>query len=169
MNQSGLLQSKIVEAHEELWRKVVEVRSGLPAPYGTVLGLWFSILSIQELVDLREKRDFQFSAKNAEFINLATNYSVELIRPYVREHLWRMARGRIRFAFRLLVLFSSDTPAKSELIHWPEDGLVVQNLRTAFSEQELERFNYSDPAAFQEISDLWDTRIIAEIHKALLD
>lgn len=169
MNRSELLQSKIVEAHDELWRKIVEVRSDLPAPYGAVLGLWFSIFSIQELVDLRKKPDCQFSAKNAEFIDLVTNYNIDLIRPYVREHLWKMARGRIRFAFRLLFLFSADTTAESELIHWPEDGLIVQNLQTAFSKQELERFNYSDPGAFREISDLWDTRIIAGIHKALLD
>ena len=80
-----------------------------------------------------------------------------------------MAAGRITFTLRLLLLFSTDTPNPVELTNWPEDELVRRHLQTAFSEQELERFNYSQPGTFMEITDLWEARILAGIKKALLD
>ena len=70
---------------------------------------------------------------------------------------------------RLLLLFSADTPNPLELTNWPEDELIRQHLQTAFTEQELERFNYSQPGTFKKITDLWEARILADIKKALLD
>ena len=80
-----------------------------------------------------------------------------------------MARGRFSFALRLLAIFSTDAREQTSLTNWPEDELIAQHLRTAFSKDELERFNYSDPAVYGDILDLWDARIIAGIKKALFD
>ncbi len=78
-----------------------------------------------------------------------------------------MAASRITFTLRLLLLFSTDTPNPVELTNWPEDELVRHHLQTAFTQQELERFNYSQPGTFKEITDLWDARIVAQIKKTL--
>ena len=169
MNQSELLQSKVVEAHDEVWKKILGVRSHLPSPYSTVLGLCFTILSVDELIKFREKPEFQFSITDPEFLNLITEYNLDLIRPYIDERLWAMARGRISFAFRLLTIFSSESKSRTGLDHWPEDKLVVEHLRTAFSNEELERFSYSTIGTFREILDLWESRIATEIRKALLE
>ena len=169
MNQSELLQSKVVEAHDELWRTVVRLRGGLPAPYDAVLSLWFTILTPQELVAMRGRPQHQFSTQDTKWLNLVKGINLDLIRPYIDENLWSMARGRIGFAFRLLMLFSTDNPTQTELTNWPEDRLIVQNLLTTFSQEELERFSYSTPGTFRNILDLWDSRILAEIKKGLFD
>ena len=70
---------------------------------------------------------------------------------------------------RLLLLFSTDIPNPIELTNWPEDELIRQHLQTAFTEQEIERFNYSQPGTYKEITDLWEDRIITEVKKALFN
>ena len=168
MTQSELLRSRIIDAHEKLWERIVEIKGNLPSPYGTVLG-FFAILTPKELEAAKGKSDFQFSTADKAFVEVIDDRKLNLIRPYVDDTLWQMAKGRIAFAMRLLILFSTDTPNPVELTNWPEDKLVVQHLRTAFTLKELEQFNYSQPGTFTEIVDLWETRIVAEIKKALFD
>ena len=169
MHQSELLQSKVIEAHEELWRKVVGIRRELPSPYSTVLGLFFSILTPEELVKARGKSEFQFSMEDEAFIDLMNEYNLDLIRPYIDNHLWEMATARIRFAMRLLILFSVDNKMQVELTSWPEDQTIVESLLTTFSQEELERFSYSHPGTFREILNLWESRVLAETKKALFE
>ena len=169
MNQSELLQSRVIEAHEELWRRIIGVRRELPSPYGTVLGLFFSILTPQELVRAQEKAEFQYSIEDEAFRNLMNEYNLDLIRPYIDSHLWEMAAARIRFTMRLLILFAADNKMQVELTGWPEDQTIVESLRTTFSQEELERFSYSHPGTFREILSLWESRILAEIKKALFE
>ena len=168
MNQSELLQSKIIDAHEKLWGRIIEVKNGLPSPYSTALGL-FLILTPRELEEAKQRSEFQFSTGDEAFKSVMDNRDLDLIRPYIEDHLWQMARARIAFGMRLLILFSRDTPNPVELTNWPEDKLVVQHLLTSFSPKELEQFNYSQPGTFKEIVELWDERMLAEIKKALFD
>ena len=167
MTQSEFLQTKVVQAHDELWRKINGLRTDLPSPYGTVVGLWFSVLTPQELLAFKEKPENQFSLQDAKFLRVVKEYNIDLIRPYVDEQLWRMAGARIRFTIRLLQLFSTDTSDQNALVQWPEDEIVVQNLLEAFSKEELERFSYSTPGTFQQIMRLWDSRIIDKIRNGL--
>ena len=43
MNQSELLQSKVIDAHAMLWERIVRIGHNVPRPYNGVLGL-FSLL-----------------------------------------------------------------------------------------------------------------------------
>ena len=168
MDRSELLRSKIMDAHEKLWERIVEIKGDLPMPYGAVLGL-FLLLTPKELEEAKGKPDYQFSTYDEAFLEMVDDHSLELIRPYIDETLWKIAKSRIAFAMRLLFLFSADTRNPVELTNWPEDELVRQHLRTPFTEKELEQFNYSRPGIFKDIVDLWEARIIAEIKKALFD
>ena len=169
MNRSEILQARIIKAHEMLWERIVEIGHNIPNPYSGVLGL-FLFLSPVELEAAKINSDRQFSTADAELRKLVDASQLDLLaRPYVDDALWVMAAGRIAFTLRLLLLFSTDTPNPVELTTWPEDELVRRHLQTSFTEQELERFNYSQPGAFKEITDLWEARILADIKKALLD
>ena len=169
MNQSELLQSKIIDAHEKLWERIVEIGHNVPSPYSKMLGL-FLLLSPAELEAEKRNPELQFSTADEAFRELVDGNKLDLlVRPYIDDTLWEMATGRIVFTLRLFVLFSTDTPNPVELTNWPEDILVRQHLQTVFTEQELERFNYSQPGTFKQITDLWEGRIVAEIKKALFD
>ena len=169
MNQSELLQSRIIDAHEKLWERIVEIGHNVPSPYSKILGL-FLLLSPAELEAEKGNPELQFSTADEVFRELVDGNKLDLlVRPYIDDTLWEMATGRIAFTLRLLVLFSTDTPNPVELTNWPEDILVRQHLQTVFTEQELERFNYSQPGTFKQITDLWEARIVAEIKKALFD
>ena len=167
MNRSELLQSRIIDAHEKLWARIVEISRDLPNKYRNALGL-FQVLTPKEMETAKANREFQFSTTDEAFGEVLNDRNLELIRPYIDDSLWEMARGRVSFSIRLLILFSTDTPNPVELTNWPEDKLVKQHLSSAFTQQELERFNYSQPGTLKEILDLWETRIIAEIKKGLL-
>ena len=169
MKLSETLQGRIIQAHEMLWEKVVEIGHNVPSPYSKAMGL-FSLLSPEELEAEKKNPDIQFSIRDNTFRELVDRSTLDrLMRPYIDDTLWEMAAGRITFTLRLLLLFSTDTPNPVQLTNWPEDELVRRNLQTAFTEQELERFNYSQPGTFKEITDLWEARILADIKKALLD
>ena len=169
MNRSEILQARIIEAHEMLWQRIVEIGHNVPSPYIGVLGL-FSLLSPEELEAQKMNSELQFSIADEAFRQLVDASQLDLLaRPYIDGTLWEMVAGRIAFTLRLLLLFSTDTPNPVELTNWPEDDLIRHHLQTAFTEQELERFNYSQPGTFKEITDLWETRILADIKKALLD
>ena len=169
MNRSGLLQSRIIDAHEKVWARIVEIGHNVPNPYSEVLRL-FSFLSPEELEKAKKKPEFRFSIADKTFGELVDGSGLDLLaRPYIDDSLWEMAEGRIALTLRLLTLFSTDTPNPLELTNWPEDELVRRHLQTVFTEQELERFNYSEPGTFKEITDLWEARIVAEIKKALFD
>ena len=169
MNRSELLQSRIIDAHEKLWERIVDIGHNVPSPYDRVVGL-FVLLSPAELEAEKGNPELQFSIADEAFRQLVNASQLDLLaRPYIDGTLWEMAAGRIIFTLRLLLLFSTDTPNPVELTNWPEDELVRRHLQTAFTEQELERFNYSQPGTFKEITDLWETRILADIKKALLD
>ena len=169
MNQSELLQSRTIDAHAMLWERIVAIGHNVPSPYSGVLAL-FSLLSPEELEAEKRNPEHQFSTTDQTFRELVDRSRLDLLaRPYVDDTLWEMAAGRIVFTLRLLLLFSTDTPNPVELTNWPEDELVRRHLQTAFTEQELERFNYSQPGTFKEINDLWEARILAEIKKALFD
>ena len=169
MNRSELLQSRIIDAHEKLWERIVDIGHNVPSPYDRVLGL-FVFLSPAELEAEKGNPELQFSTADEAFRELVDGSGLDLLaRPYIDGTLWEMAASRITFTLRLLLLFSTDTPNPVELTKWPEDELVRQHLQTAFTEQELERFNYSQPGTFKEITDLWEARILADIKKALLD
>ncbi len=167
MNQSELLQSKVIDAHAMLWERVVRIGHNVPLPYSPVLG-FFSLLSPAELEAQKRNPEHQFTTADQKFRALVDQSQLDpLERPYVDDTLWEMAASRITFSLRLLLLFSTDTPNPVELTNWPEDELVIRHLQTAFTEQELERFNYSQPGTFKEITDSWDARIVAQIKKAL--
>ena len=169
MNRSKILQARIIKAHEMLWERIVEIGHNVPSPYSGVLGL-FLLLSPAELEAEKMNSELQFSTADEAFRKLVDASQLDLFaRPYIDGTLWEMAAGRITFTLRLLLLFSTDTPNPVELTNWPEDELVRRHLQTAFTEQELERFNYSQPGTFKEITDLWEARILADIKKALLD
>ena len=169
MNRSEILQARIIKAHEMLWERIVEIGHNVPSPYSGVLGL-FSLLSPEELEAEKMNSELQFSIADEAFRQLVDASQLDLLaRPYIDGTLWEMVAGRIAFTLRLLLLFSTDTPNPVELTNWPEDELVRRHLQTAFTEQELERFNYSQPGTFKEITDLWETRILADIKNALLD
>ena len=169
MNRSELLQARIIKAHEMLWERIVEIGHNVPSPYTGVMGL-FLFLSPEELEAEKNNPELQFSTKDDTFRELIAQSTLDrLTRPYIDDALWEMAAGRIAFTLRLLLLFSTDTPNPIQLTNWPEDELVRRHLQTAFTEQELERFNYSQPGTFKEITDLWEARILADIKKALLD
>ena len=169
MNQSELLQSRIIDAHEKLWERIVGINGNIPNPYSGVLGL-FVLLTPTELEAAKRKPELQFSTADKAFMELVDGSKLDLlVRPYIDNTLWEMATGRIAFALRLLMLFSTDTPNPVELTNWPEDILVRRHLQTVFTEQELEQFNYSQPGTFKQITDLWEDRIVAGVKKALLD
>ena len=169
MNRSEILQARIIKAHEMLWERIVGIGHNVPNPYSGVVG-FFLLLSPAELEAEKMNSELQFSADDEAFRKLVDASQLDpLARPYIDSTLWEMAAGRIAFTLRLLLLFSTDTPNPVELTNWPEDELVRRHLQTAFSEQELERFNYSQPGTFMEITDLWEARILADIKKALLD
>ena len=169
MNQSEMLQARIIKAHEMLWEKIVNIEHNVPSPYGGVLGS-FLILSPVELETEKRNPNLQFSTADQAFRELVDGSRLDLLaRPYIDDTLWEMAAGRIAFTLRLLILFSTDTPNPVELTNWPEDELVRRHLQTAFTDQEIERFNYSQPGTFKEITDLWEARIVAEIKKVLFD
>ena len=168
MNRSELLQSRRIEAHEKLWENIVEIRGKVPNPYGIALGL-FAILTPAELEAAKRKPELQFSTDDKVFRELVDGSKLDLVRPYIDDTLFEMATGRIAFALRLLILFSTDTPNPVELTNWPEDILVKSHLQTVFTVKEIEQFNYSQPGTFDQIIDLWEARIVAEIKKALLD
>ena len=169
MNRSKILQARIIKAHEMLWERIVEIGHNVPSPYSGVLGLSL-LLSPAELEAEKMNSELQFSTADEAFRKLVDASQLDLLaRPYIDGTLWEMAAGRITFTLRLLLLFSTDTPNPVELTNWPEDELVRRHLQTAFTEQELERFNYSQPGTFMEITDLWEARILAGIKKALLD
>ena len=168
MNRSELLRSRIIDAHERLWQRIVEINGNLPSPYGPALGL-FLFLTPKELEAAKGNPDCQFSTADEAFLEAVDDHKLELIRPYIDVTLWQMVIGRIAFAKRLLYLFSTDTPNLVELTNWPEDKLVRQHLQTTFTQNELEQFNYSQPGTYHEIVELWNLRIIAEIKKALFD
>ena len=48
MNQSELLQSRIIDANAILWERIVAIGHNVPSPYSGVLAL-FSLLSPEEL------------------------------------------------------------------------------------------------------------------------
>ena len=167
MNQSELLQSKVIDAHAMLWERVVRIGHNVPLPYSGILG-FFHLLSPAELEVQKRNPEHQFTTADQTFRELVDQSQLDpLERPYVDGTLWEMAASRIAFTLRLLLLFSTDTPNPVELTNWPEDELVRRHLKTAFTEQEIERFNYSQPGTFREITDLWDARIVAQIKKAL--
>ena len=169
MNQSEILQARIIDAHEKLWERIVQIEHNIPSPYSGAL-LSFLILSPAELETAKRNPEIQFSTADEAFRELRDGRQLDLrTRPYIDDTLWEMAAGRIAFTLRLLILFSTDTPNPVELTNWPEDELVRQHLQTVFTEQELERFNYSQPGTFKEITDLWEARIVTEIRKALFD
>jgi len=162
-----LLQSRIIDAHEKLWERIVDIGHNVPSPYGGILAL-FSLLTPEELAAGKRKPETQFSTADTAFGKLVDGSTLDLLtRPYIDDALWEMATSRIAFTLRLLLLFSTDTPNPVELTYWPEDALVRRQLQTAFTEQECERFNYSQPGTFREITDLWEERIVAQIKKAL--
>ena len=167
MNRSELLQARIIDAHEKLWERIVDIGHNVPSPYDGVLAL-FALLSPAELEAEKRNPELQFSRADEAFRELVDKTELDLLsRPYIDDALWQMAAGRISFTLRLLFLFSIDTPDPIELTNWPEDELVRQHLQTVFTEQELERFIYSQPGTFKQITDLWEARIIAGIKKAL--
>ena len=167
MNRSELLQSRIIDAHEKLWERIVDIGHNVPSPYDRVMAL-FVFLSPAELEAEKANPELQFSRADEAFRELVDGTGLNLFsRPYIDDTLWQMAAGRIAFTLRLLFLFSTDTPNPIELTTWPEDELVRQHLQTVFTEQELERFNYSQPGTFKQITDLWEARITAGIKTAL--
>ena len=167
MNRSELLQSRIIDAHAMLWERIVAIGHNVPNPYSGVLGL-FSFLSPAELEEEKRNPERQFSTADQKFRELVDRSQLDLLaRPYVDDTLWEISGSRIAFTLRLLLLFSTDTLNPVELTNWPEDELVRRHLQTTFTEQELERFNYSQPGTFDEITDLWNARIVAQIKKAL--
>lgn len=169
MNRSELLQARIIDAHENLWERIIAIRHNIPSPYNGVLGL-FILLSPSELAAEKKKPKRQFSTHDETFRTFVEASTLDLrIRPYIDDTLWDMAVGRIAFSMRLLLLFSTDIPNPIELTNWPEDELIRQHLQTAFTEQEIERFNYSQPGTYKEITDLWEDRIITEVKKALFN
>ena len=169
VNRSEILQARIIDAHEKLWERIVEIGHNVPSPYSEALGL-FLLLSPAELEAEKRNPELQFSTADEAFMELVDGSQLDFLsRPYIDDTLWEMAAGRIAFALRLLILFSTDTPNPVELTNWPEDELVRQHLQTVFTEQELERFNYSQLGTFKEITGLWEARIVAEIKKALFD
>ena len=169
MNRSELLQARIIDAHEKLWERIVAIGHNVPSPYSGVLGL-FIVLSPEELAAEKRKPESQFSTADETFRKFVDTSTLDLrIRPYIDDTLWEMAAGRIAFSLRLLLLFSTDTPNPVELTNWPEDELVRRCLQTAFTEQELEKFNYSQPGMFKEITDTWEARIMTEVKKALFN
>ena len=169
MDQSEILQVRIIDAHEKLWERIVYIGHNVPSPYSKVLGL-FEFLSPAELEAAKRNPELQFSTADEAFRELVDGSILDLLpRIYIDDTLWQMAAGRIAFTLRLLLLFSTDTPNPVELTNWPEDELVRQHLQTVLTKQELERFNYSQPGTFKEITDLWEARIVAEIKKALFE
>ena len=169
MNRSEILQARIIKAHEMLWERIVEIGHNVPRPYTGVMAL-FPFLSPEELEAEKNNPEIQFSIKDDTFRELIARSTLDpLMQPYVDDTLWEKAAGRIAFTLRLLLLFSTDTPNPVQLTNWPEDELVRRHLQTAFTKQELERFNYSEPGTFKAITDLWEARILADIRKALLD
>ena len=169
MNQSEILQARVIDAHEKLWERIVEIGHNVPSPYSGILGL-FLLLTPSELATEKRKPEIQFSTADNTFRELVDSSVLDLlIRPYIDDTLWEMASGRIAFTLRLLLLFSTDTPNHAELTSWPEDELVRRHLQTVFTEQELERFNYSKPGTLKQITDLWEERIVAEIRRVLFD
>ena len=169
MNRSEILQARIIDAHEKLWERIVDIGHNIPSPYGGVLA-FFIFLSPAELAAEKGNPESQFSTHDEAFTKFVETSALDLrVRPYIDDTLWVMAAGRIAFSLRLLLLFSTDTPNPVELTNWPEDEVVRQHLQTAFTEQELERFNYSQPGTYKEITDLWEERIMTEVRKALLN
>ena len=167
MDRSEVLLSRIIDAHEKLWERIVAIRSNLPSPYGEVLGL-FQVVTPKELEAVKSEPAFQFSMADTAFMEVIDDRKLDLIRPYIDDTLWRIAKARISFSLRLLYLFATDTPDPDALTNWPEDHLVLEHLRTAFTQKELEQFNYSQPGTFKDIADLWEARIVVEIKKAVL-
>ena len=169
MDRSELLEAKIINAHEKLWDAILRVKQ-LPPPYSGALD-YFKLYTPQELEKAREKPELQFSMTTLEFTKLIDSSDLDPYRLYIDDHLWNMATSRIAFSDRLLVLFSSDGPNDGPnpvgLTNWPEDKLIVQHLLTAFSQRELDQFNYSPPGVFGKIVEKWESRILTEIKKAL--
>lgn len=163
--RSEVLQIKIIEAHEKLWARIIELNN-LPAPYGAVLG-FLSILEPSEMDMVKKKPGFQFSSQDDDFLQLLRgNEPLDLIRPFVDNHLWEMARARIAFTFRLVLMISTDGPTSSTLSNWSEDALILQHLRTTFSEKTLESFDYSQVGTIQRIMSKWDQLIVSKIKEA---
>ena len=165
--RSDLLESRRIEAHEKLWERVVRFQDELPEPFSEVL---FKILisTPQELEKLRKSDELQFDVEDEIFYKMGDSLKdLRLSRPYFEDRLWDMIHGRIAFPMRLLVLFSKDDPNPVPMTNWPEDCLVKQHLLKAFSEEELERVNYSEPGVYEDLVDKWDLRILAEIRKGI--
>ena len=159
------VQSKIIAAHEKLWKLVVV--GTLPLQYSEAM-LRLTICTPDELEAHRKKSGFLILGdEDFEDFNKRFNpLDLHLVKPFIDDRLWEMAQGRLSIVPRLLYLFS--TANKGTIVSWPEDSLVAKHLRTAFSEKELAGFAYSTPGTFREITTTWDARILAEVKKALL-
>ena len=160
------MESKVIDAHERLWARVTSFQNQLPHPYGSVL-LRIMISTPEELEELRNDPNFQFRTDDKAFGDIFDPKDLLLLRPYVEDNLWDMAHSRIVFVMRLLILFSKDKPNPVPMTNWPEDKLITTHLLTAFSEQELERTNYSRPGAYRQLTHEWDSRILAKIKSRL--
>ena len=167
MCKSDLLESRRIEAHEKLWERVVRFQDELPEPFSEVLSK-ILISTPQELEKLRECEELQFDVEDEIFYKVGDSLNdLRLSRPYFDDRLWDMFRSRIAFPMRLLVLFSNDYPNPVPMTNWPEDCLVKEYLLKAFSQEELERVNYSEPGVYEDLVEKWDLRILAEIRKGI--
>ena len=167
MYDSQILDSKVIDAHEKIWKRIVDFQDELPSPYRTVLSS-MAVCTPEEMEELRDKPDLQFSITDdaiKEMLNALQG--LRLARPYIDDRLWDMAHSRIVFAARLLVLFSKDVPNPVEMTNWPEDKLIVHHMRNAFSQKEIEQYSFSHPRAYNDMVRTWEVRILEEIRKAL--
>ncbi len=78
MNQSELLQSKVIDAHAMLWERVVRIGHNVPHPYNGVLGL-FPLLSPVELEVEKRNPERQFSAADEDFRELVDRSQLDLL------------------------------------------------------------------------------------------
>ena len=162
---SETLQTKVIEAHEKLWARVLELND-LPSPYGTALG-YLMLLTPDEMDSYQKNPKFPFSTSDEGFDAVVLgDRRLGLIRPYIDDRLWESTRSRIAFTLRLLIMMATDHPTGTALSGWHEDGLLLTHLSTTFQDATLNSFDYTKPGIIHHILDAWDGQIVTMIKKA---
>ncbi len=162
--KAALLQEKILDAHERLWNAVADLRA-LPYPYGTII-LFLHIYSPSEVAD--RLQDYDLSTQESDLYTLLQTKAKldDSIRLYVDETLWSLVKTRITFIFRLL-LIAGEAPSNSVTIdRWIDDVLIQRSLETAFTPEEIGRYEFTKTGAFSALIDDWDKRILDKIKQA---
>ncbi|HID91613.1 TPA: hypothetical protein EYG96_01925 [Candidatus Gracilibacteria bacterium] len=161
-------------AIKKYWESIIEINEY----YSKTIGI-FDLISIKSVEKINKNKDYnsQKFCQNIEDAIRSTSFneiniiiknkSLNELRPFVGEALWRLQKVFSIIIFRPFLEYKNKYEKGENLVHWKNDDELIDILKSVLTEKELKFIFNNESYQIAKILEILEQKILKELSKKI--